>query len=218
MLGKILEALKGAGITRDGDDENTVLGAVGSLIQSIAWKREEAARQSRLATELRTALHPIVDVEDMPDRYLPEQAVAQLNALVSERAAMKSLIATLSAERDLMHNSRVNGAIAHALETGRITKADEDEERAELNADFDQAFNRLSAFRVQLNGQPLNLGGHKPALMEAAERMTRLNAWLDDYQTTHGCSRDTAWKASETDPQMRGIHEAMKAADCLREG
>lgn len=209
MLGKILEAFRAAGITKEGDDDNTVLGAIGSLIQTLSWKREEMQRQAALASEMRTALNAVLDVTDLPDDQLLAQAIAQLNAKITEANALKENVAQLNAQR-------LESTIASALETGRMVKADEAAVRAQLNADFDKAREELFARPVQLNCKALDIGTHKPAITQAAERITRLNAWLDEYQQTHGCDRDAAWKASEADPQMRGIHEAMKAADQAR--
>lgn len=209
MLNKILEALRGAGITNEGDDENAVLGAIGSLIQNLAWKREEKQRQDAIAAQMRTALNAVADVGELPDDQLPDQVVTQLNAQVAEVARLNERITQLNAQR-------INAVVERALETGRIIKADEEAVRAELNADFDAAHEKLIARTVQLNTSSLNIGSHKPGITQAAERFTRLNAWLEEYQQTHGCDRDAAWKASEADPQMKGIHEAMKAADQAR--
>lgn len=209
MLGKIMEAFRAAGITKEGDDDNAVLGAIGSLIQTLSWKREESQRQAALAKEMRTALNALVDVAEMPDEALGNQVVTQLNAKAAEAAALSARVAELNAER-------IEVTIARALETGRLVKADEEAVRAELNADFAAASDKLNARAVQLNCSALDIGGNKPAISTAAERSTRLNAWLDEYQQTHGCDRQAAWQASETDPAMKTIHAAMKAADQAR--
>jgi hypothetical protein len=150
MLNKIMEALKAAGIVKDDDAEETILGAIGSLIQSIAYRREETARQKAAADTMRVALNAVADVAELPDDGLPDAVVAQLNAVISERDAQAATIAELNSRISTLSAERVVSAVAHAIATGRAIKADEDRLTAELNADFDGTLCKLSAQRVQL--------------------------------------------------------------------
>lgn len=216
MLNKIMEALKDAGIVKDDDAEETILGAIGSLIQSIAYRREETARQKAAADTMRVALNAVADVAELPDDGLPDAVVAQLNAVISERDAQAATIAELNSRISTLSAERVVSAVAHAIATGRATKADEDRLTAELNADFDGTLCKLSAQRVQLNSQSLNLGRNKAAIATEQDRAAQLNGWVEDYQIRLNCDYATAWNASKTDEKMAVIHAAMEAADKAR--
>jgi hypothetical protein len=216
MLNKIMEALKAAGIVKDDDAEETILGAIGSLIQSIAYRREETARQKAAADTMRVALNAVADVAELPDDGLPDAVVAQLNAVISERDAQAATIAELNSRISTLSAERVVSAVAHAIATGRATKADEDRLTAELNADFDGTLCKLSAQRVQLNSQSLNLGRNKAAITTEQDRAAQLNGWVEDCQIRLNCDYATAWNASKTDEKMAVIHAAMEAADKAR--
>jgi len=216
MLNKIMEALKAAGIVKDDDAEETILGAIGSLIQSIAYRREETARQKAAADTMRVALNAVADVAELPDDGLPDAVVAQLNAVISERDAQAATIAELNSRISTLSAERVVSAVAHAIATGRATKADEDRLKDELNADFDGTLCKLSAQRVQLNSQSLNLGRNKAAITTEQDRAAQLNGWVEDYQIRLNCDYATAWNASKTDEKMAVIHAAMEAADKAR--
>lgn len=216
MLNKIMEAFKAAGIVKDDDAEETILGAIGSLIQSTAYRREETARQKAAADTMRVALNAVADVAELPDDGLPDAVVAQLNAVISERDAQAATIAELNSRISTLSAERVVSAVAHAIATGRATKADEDRLTAELNADFDGTLCKLSAQRVQLNSQSLNLGRNKAAIATEQDRAAQLNGWVEDYQIRLNCDYATAWNASKTDEKMAVIHAAMEAADKAR--
>lgn len=216
MLNKIMEALKAAGIVKDDDAEETILGAIGSLIQSIAYRREETARQKAAADTMRVALNAVADVSELPDDGLTEAVVTQLNAVISERDAQAATIAELNSRISTLSAERVISAVAHAIETGRASKADEDRLITELNADFDGTLSKLSARAVQLNSKALDIGGSRGAIATAQERSVQLTSWVEDYQTRLNCDYSTAWNASKLDPKMALIHAAMEAADKAR--
>jgi hypothetical protein len=216
MLNKIMEALKAAGIVKEDDAEETILAAIGSLIQSIAYRREETVRQKAVADTMRVALNAVADVAELPDDGLPDAVVAQLNAVISERDAQAVTIAELNSRISTLSAERVVSAVAHAIATGRATKADEDRLTAELNADFDGTLCKLSAQRVQLSSQRLNLGRNKAAIATEQDRAAQLNSWVEDYQIRLNCDYATAWNASKTDEKMAVIHAAMEAADKAR--
>ena len=216
MLKSIMSALISAGIVKENDDENAVVGAIGSLIQSLAWKRDEQAREAQRVAQVRTALNAIADVSTVPDEALTGETLTRLNAVIAERDAHAAEVARLNAQVETERTARVNAVIAHVIETGRATKADEETLRNQLNGAPDTAVEALLARPVQLNCKGLSIGGSKPALMEASERATRLNAWLSEYQDKHGCDYAAAWAASEADEKMKAVHEAMRAADKAR--
>lgn len=211
MLNSILTSLRNAGIVKEGDDENTVVASIGSMIQSLAWKREETARQEKVAGQIRTALNASVDTHEMPDEALPDLMVQRFNAAQTELADARAAL-------ELHRVERINGVITLGIETGRITKAESEDFRVQLNADLDKGTTAILERRVRLNSASLSLGGSKPAVVEAHERTTRLNAWIDSHMQEKGCDRHAAWEASKTDPAMQAIHAAMAAADTARAG
>lgn len=211
MLKEIMDALIKAGIVKEGDSEDTVIAQVGSMIQSLAWNRQEKARQEKLAGELRTALNAEATAAD---DALPGLLIERFNAATGKLADLQRQLD----EHEAWRQSRINAVITGAIEKGLLTKAEEPEMLTRLNADFDGGLASLLAKRVHLNSSSLDLGRNKPAISDAAQRATRLNAWLDEYQAKHDCDRDTAWKASQADTEMRGIHEQMTQADKARSG
>ncbi len=212
MLKSIMAALIAAGIVKETDDENAVIGAIGSMIQALAWKREEAARQATMAAQMRTALNAVADVADVQDDGLAPVLVEQFNATTTELVTLRTQVTDLTAARAAERTERINAIIDRAIETGRIIKAEEETLREQLNANLESGVSSLLAKPVQLNCKPLSLGGSKPAVMEAAERMTRLNAWVSN-KVDSGMSYDAAWEASKSDPVTKPIHVAMAQAD-----
>lgn len=209
MIKKIIAALTEAGIVKETDDENSILGAIGSLIQSITWKREETDRQAKLAQQLRTSLNAVADVNELPDEALPAQMVTEFNGLVTRCKEAE-------AQRDALRTAHINASLDLLIETGRVTKAEEEQVRTELNADPVAGLAKFLERPLRLNAKPVTIGGTKPAIMEARDRATRLNAWVQAYQDKNNCDYDTAFKASHSDPEMKAIHEAMKQADAAR--
>jgi hypothetical protein len=53
-------------------------------------------------------------------------------------------------------------------------------------------------------------------MMDAHERITRLNLWVSDYMTRKNCDHTTAWAASKDDAEMKPLHQAMQDADKQR--
>lgn len=203
MLNKIMEALRAAGIVKDGDAEETVLGAIGSLIQNLAWKREQEQRDKSLSDEIRVA----INAEPEADVGVP--------ALIARFNAANTRLAELETELGTERNARVNAQVEHLIAAGRITKADEDETRTRLQGDC-SAFAAIMGTPVRLNTQPVRVAGQKPAVTEAHERQTRINAWCGDYMAKHGCTWEAAWDASKADPDIKGLHDAMREADATR--
>jgi hypothetical protein len=212
MLKSILAALVAAGIVKDNDEENTVIAAIGSMIQSLAWKREETARQSAMAAQMRTALNAVADVAELPDEALADQTITQLNAVITQRDAQAATIAELNARISTLSAERITSAVAFAIESGRATKADEARLITELNADFDGTLSKLSANPVQLNCKPLSLGGAKPGVMEFKERQSRINAEVTKRMEEGKLPYDAAFNAVKCDPDFKPLFDAMEAS------
>ncbi len=233
MLNNIIKALREAGIVKEGDSEDTVLAQVGSMIQSLAYQRESKAREAEMASKLRTQINAAADV---PFDQLVTGIIAahdelrtasaerdtRLNAAAATAAELNERINALAVERDAERRGRINAIIERLVETGRINKADadaqgEDSLSSRLNADIDKTLAEMLDKPVRLNTGSLRLGGHKPAIVAASERATRLNAWVDDYMVRTNCTdRDKAWEASKADKEMAPLHAAMRQADADR--
>lgn len=207
MLNKILEALRAAGILKEGDSEDSVLASIGNMISSLAYSREERNRRALEVAQLRTAINAAA--ED-PEETVIEGVVTELNAARATLATNLQRIAELEAQVTEVNASRVSEAVSRLIETGRITKADEEAVTTELNADFSAALSKRLAAPLQLNSAALKIGGTKPKVMEKHERMQKLLAWVDQHMTQTNCSYDEAWAASKADNEMKGIHAAME--------
>lgn len=221
MLNKIMEALKAAGIVKDGDSEDSVLAQIGSMISSLAYQRERKQMEMEEAAKIRTAINAEPEAEVSVDDLITRlnSALDEASSRTAERDHLSERLNAAEQERDSERAARINALLDRAIETGRLDKSGEDEAREQLAADLEAGTEALFAKPVRINTKPLTLGGTKPAVMAAHERMTRLNSWLDKWQAAHpGKSRDEAWKASEADAEMQGIHEAMKQADAERRG
>lgn len=201
MLKNIIDALVAAGIVKESDDENTILGAIGSMIQSLAWKREEQKRQADMASQMRTALNAAADVAD---EQLPDLITARCNA-------QEATIAELNAQISALKVERIKKVIERAIETGRATKADEARLETQLNADFENTLSKLTAQAVQLNTQPLKIGGNKPAVMGFKERNDQINAEIERRMDEQGISHHVAFNAVKADPKWAPLFEQQPA-------
>jgi phage I-like protein len=217
MLKKIIAALIEAGIIKESDSEDSVMSALASMIQSIIWKREETARRQQEATLVRTALNAAgLDVQDVQDDGLNAVLLERYNAAITEAGQMRERITQLETRFNAERSERINAVLAEAISAGRITKAEEEGHRTQLNASFDEAMTALSAIRPRLNAQPVKIGMHKPAIMDARQRAERINAWVTKYMETNSVDYATAWNASTQDPDIKPLHEAAKQADEAR--
>jgi hypothetical protein len=212
MLKKILAALIEAGIVKDTDSEDTVVGQIGSLIQSLAYQRESKQREAAMAAQMRTALNAVADVAELPDEALADQTVTQLNAVITQRDAQAATIAELNARISTLSAERITSAVAFAVESGRATKADEARLITELNADFDGTLSKLSANPVQLNCKPLSLGGSKPGVMEFKDRQARINAEVTKRMEEGKLPYDAAFNAVKADAAFKPLFDAMEAS------
>lgn len=223
MLKKILAALIEAGIVKENDEENSVIGQIGNMIQALAWKREETARQSAMAAQMRTALNAVADVADVQDEGLAPVLLTQLNAVIGERdtqatkvTELTQQITQLNVQVEAERTARINAIIERAIETGRATKADEETLRTQLNAAPDTAIEELLARPVQLNCKPLDIGGVKPGVMEFQERQTRINAEVSKRMEEDKLSYDAAFNAVKNDAAFKPLFDAMEASQAAQ--
>ena len=210
MLTKIMEALRAAGIVKEGDAEETVLGAIGSLIQNLAWKREQEQRDKSLSDEIRVAINAAPE-----DEVGVPTLIERFNAAQARTAEAETRLRDVEVELNTERTARVNAQVEQLIAAGRIAKADEEATRTRLQGDCN-AFAALMDSSVRLNTQPVRVEGQKPAVAEANERSARINAWCSDHMTKHGCSWEASWEASKTDADIKPLHDAMKEADAAR--
>ena len=217
LIEQIKALLIKAGLLKETDSEESLLGGISSLIQNIVWKRESEERDAKLASEIKTALN---SESDLPVVEGVTQIVARLNADASELGTLRERVNALTAERDAERTARINAILDRLVETGRVSKADADAEgddslRARLNADPDKAVAELLQEPARLNSTPVKIT-NRTAPEDAFERSARLNAWVDAHMAKNQCDYHAAWEASKADPEMKAIHQAMEDADKAR--
>jgi DNA-binding TFAR19-related protein (PDSD5 family) len=198
-LDKILAAFRDAGLIKPEDSEDTLLASVGNMISSLAYAREEKARRASEAATLRTAINA---ADDTPEESLLPTALEQLTNLRSQLTELNA--------------ARVEDALTWLIETGRVTKADESTVKTQLNADFASTIASLKDKKIQLNSQPLKVGGHKPDVMASHARAAKLADWIANHMAQTNCDYDTAWTASQTHADTAPLHAAMQQADADR--
>jgi hypothetical protein len=203
LMSSLMSVLKTGGIVQDGDSEDNILAAVGNLISSLAYSRQEQARRDEETLRLRTAMNASADT---PAESLLDQALTELNST-------RSCLTDAMTQLNQLNAARVQEAVERLIETGRITKAESEAVTTELNADFAGALSKRLAAPVQLSSRPIQLNAVKPSVMEAHERRQKLLDWVDRRMSETNCSYDEAWLASKADNQMKAIHAAMDQAD-----
>jgi hypothetical protein len=214
LMDSIMGVLRTGGIVKDGDSEDSILAAVGNLISSLAYSRQEKARRDEETLRLRTALNA---GEEKADDILLDEALTEINAGRSLIETNAARISELEAEVVQLNAARVSEAVNRLIETGRITKADEEAVTAELNANFEEAMSKRLAAPLQLNSAKIQIGGAKPAVMAATERAAKLQMEVNAHMDKTGCDYDAAWEWSKTNDTTKGLHEAMKAEDEARQ-
>jgi hypothetical protein len=213
MINKIKKALVEAGLAKEDESDDFIQTHIGTLIsqmgQNRVWAAQEKARQDRIKTALNA------DITDVDAGI--EATLTRINAGAAEVTTLNERINALTTERDAALTARINAELSRLVETGRLTKAEADAEgddsvRARLNANADKTLQELNAKPSRLNTAGLKIGGQKPAIMDARDRMTRINAWTDEYMTQKGVGYDEAYKAAEAATELKPLFEAMKAA------
>lgn len=203
LIENIKALLKKDGIMKDTDSDNDVLSAIGSLLSSLAYSRQDKVRREEEVARLRTALNA---TDDAAEQVIIEAVITELNAARSSLTDAMTQITEINA-------ARVQEAVERLIETGRITKAESEAVTTELNADFSAALSKRLAAPVQLSSKPIQLNAAKPAVMEAHERRQKLLEWVERRMSETNCSYDEAWSASKADNEMKLIHEAMQTQD-----
>ena len=214
LMDSIMGVLRTGGIVKDGDSEDSILAAVGNLISSLAYSRQEKARRDEETLRLRTALNA---GEETTDDTLVDEVLVEINTGRTVIETNAARIRELEAEVVQLNAARVSEAVNRLIETGRITKADEEAVTAELNANFEEAMGKRLAAPLQLNSAKIQIGGAKPAVMAAAERAAKLQTEVNAYMDKTGCDYDAAWEWSKSHDSTKGLHEAMKAEDEARQ-
>lgn len=227
LLEQIKALLIKSGLLKDTDTDEAVLSGISSMISSVAWQRTQEKETAELNDTIKTALNSADAAKPLPElvgMLITERAglmsanaerETRINAEKDAAAALRERINTLTTERDAAMAARINAELSRLIETGRLTKAEVDAEgadsvRARLNANTEKTLQELNAVPSRLNTKGLDLGGQKPAIMDARDRMTRINAWTDQHMREKGVGYDEAYKAAEASPELKPLFEAMK--------
>ena len=192
MNKNIIAALMAAHIlAAETEDEAAVVTAINAHGKAIAGNETQL---NAATTELETLRARVTELEARE---------TQLNAEVESRRS----------ELETLRTAHINAILDSAVETGRITQADVETTRTELNANLETGIAKLKDKKPALNTAPLSIGRQRPAIMQAQERITTLNAWVESYIEQHKCDYATAFNASKADDKMKAIHAAMQSAD-----
>ena len=192
MNKNIIAALMAAHIlAAETEDEAAVVTAINAHGKAIAGNETQL---NAATTELETLRARVTELEARE---------TQLNAEAESRRS----------ELETLRTAHINAILDSAVESGRITQADVETTRTELNANLETGIAKLKDRKPALNTAPLSIGRQRPAIMQAQERITTLNAWVESYIEQHKCDYATAFNASKADDKMKAIHAAMQSAD-----
>jgi hypothetical protein len=179
MNPKLIAALIAAGILAEGITDEA------EIIAAVESYKKPEAEKTALTDEEKAALEKRA-----------ADAEAGMTTATNAAAALKT--------------THINALIEFAIETGRVSKADSATLLTEINAmEPEKALEAIKTRKPQLNSQRLAIGGQRPAILDAHQRITQLNAWVEKRMAETNCSYDAAWQASQADPAMKVIHEAM---------
>lgn len=214
MIQKIKDALCAAGLCNADDSNDVIQTHVGQMIANIGQKKQWDAQEKARAEKMKTALN--CEVSDVDAGI--EAALGRINALSAEKTTLEERVNAITSERDTARQARCNAVLDRLVETGRITKAEADATGegaiiTRLNADPDKVLAELLQKPCRLNTQGVNVGRNKEAIMDAAERRARINAWTEDYMAKNKVGYDDAFKAAEACAELKPLFEAMKQAD-----
>lgn len=192
----------------------TLMNKIKELLIKLGLLKAEAAD-----TELEPAIETLgTEFEAMKQKLVDMDAAkvtteADVTAKTAEINALTSTLATRNQELETLRTSQVNATIERLIETGRVSKAEEDDTRAQLNANFDEAHARLLKRGIQLNSTPVKIIATRTALASAQDRTAQINAWTDAYMTKEKVSYNDAFAACQRDDKMKPLFEAMKQAE-----
>ncbi len=230
LLEQIKALLIKSGLLKETDTDEAVLSGISSMISSVAWQRTQEKENEDMCAVIKTALNAEGDqpLGALVTRLVTDHAglisanterETRLNAEVTAATELRERIRELDLfpnirieDRDTERVARNNACVEHLIETGRITKAEEEATRTRLNADPDKALAELLQSPSKHGGRPLNVGCTRPVIAEAQERITRINAWTEQHMAEKRVSYDEAYKAAQAAPELKPLFDAQKAA------
>jgi len=178
MNADIIKALIEAGLITEGTDEATATTALLGLLKDIAKAGEDKKKAEDEAANLK------LEVEKKDGEA--EEMKSQINALRTKAAGL---------------------VIKSAIETGRITEAEKAGFETEINADFEAGIQKITSLTPKLNTQGINLNRSREAVLNAAERQTKISDWVNTYMEAKSVSYNTAFNACKQAPEMKAIWE-----------
>lgn len=178
MNADIIKALIEAGLITEGTDEVTATTALLSHLKDIAKAGEDKKKAEDEAANLK------LEVEKKDGEA--EEMKSQINALRTKAAGL---------------------VIKSAIETGRITEAEKAGFETEINADFEAGIQKITSLTPKLNTQGINLNRSREAVLNAAERQTKISDWVNTYMEAKSVSYNTAFNACKQAPEMKAIWE-----------
>lgn len=210
---KLLEQIKAllikSGLLKETDPEESILSGISSLISSAEGKASQEKENDEMYSVVKTALNAegSASLGSLVKRLATEYA-----SLTAGNAERETRLNALTSERDAERTERINAILERLIETGRITKAEEEVTRTRLNADPVKGLEELLKSPAKLGGKSLDIGRTRPAIADLQDRMTRINAWTEKHMAEKKVGYDEAFKAAQSDPELKPLFEAMKPA------
>lgn len=146
-LPKIIEALKAAGVIKEGDDEVAILNAISGAATTLQWARDAKQREERELALLKEKCGSDAANEATREELL-ESLLSRLETMAANEQAADTLQAQAGAANERFtaaRAARVNDAVDALVKAGRVTNANAPALRAEL---IDAANEKIITERV----------------------------------------------------------------------
>ncbi len=198
MKDKLLALLVKLGLLAETpDNEETALAELETTLASNAKAVEELSIANGMLAAIADAAKPLLALLGLDAAASVPDAIA---AAVAKLAETTSGADELKTEINALKASRVELALATALQTGAITKAQTPDVRTKLNANFETALAEINAATPRLNMESLKLPhGARSAAHDARERRVEINAWIDEKMSKTGLAHADVFKLAKAE-------------------
>lgn len=201
---KLLSLLVAAGILKPEAKEDELPAAIESLLAENSSLKDDAATARADATKAATDKAAAETAKAEAERNAAESET-QINAA---RETAETSLANVIRERDTLKGSYIITVLNAALESGRITKADEEKTRTALNADFEKERTRLEGIqKTAFSSAPLNIGKARESITTINAANASVYAWVETHMAEKKCDYPTAFNASKSEPELKGAWE-----------